>query len=276
MKTDAKIAGPVAIVTGGTHDIGRATVSLLSESGWQVVFQGRSESEGRELEATRLGLIYVAGDLVEESTIRRLVARAEELGDGRIAGLVNNAAVGVRRRFEDCHASDWGRLFSINARSAFLVTRHALKGLRAGPGLVVSISSVTGNGGEDGLSVYCASKASMIGLAKALAIELGEEARFNVLCLGQIATRMMARRSRRPISSRRRPAASRCSVLQRRAKSPRPFRFFFCLDRPSSTVTPSPSTAGIVGIAPAKPRKVRGKSKGDSIGIGAQQVDTGG
>jgi NAD(P)-dependent dehydrogenase (short-subunit alcohol dehydrogenase family) len=188
-----EIAGPVAIVTGGTHGIGRASVEHLSQSGWRVIFQGRSEAEGRALEATRPGLSYVPGDLREDDTIKRLIARAEEVGEGRIAGLVNNAGAGIRRRFEDCDASDWDNLFAINARSAFLVTRAALKGLRAARGSVVFISSVAGAGGESGLSVYCATKAALIGLAKALAIELGEEVRFNVLCPGQIATRMMAR-----------------------------------------------------------------------------------
>jgi len=59
-------------------------------------------------------------------------------------------------------------------------------------GSVVFISSVAGGGGESGLSIYSASKAALIGFAKTLAIELGEEVRFNVLCPGQIATRMMA------------------------------------------------------------------------------------
>ena len=55
------------------------------------------------------------------------------------------------------------------------------------------------SGGEDGLSVYCATKAALIGLAKALAVELGQEVRFNVLCPGQIATRMMARVVETPV-----------------------------------------------------------------------------
>ena len=55
------------------------------------------------------------------------------------------------------------------------------------------VASVAGAGGEEDLSIYCASKAALIGLAKALAVELGHEVRFNVVCPGQIATRMMAR-----------------------------------------------------------------------------------
>jgi NAD(P)-dependent dehydrogenase (short-subunit alcohol dehydrogenase family) len=184
---------PVAIVTGGTHGIGRATVSELSQAGWLIAFQGRSEIEGREIAAGREGLCYVPGDLADERTIRSLVACAEDLGKGRIDGLVSNAGVGGRKRFEDCDASDWDQLFAINARAAFLVTRAALAGLRMARGSVAFISSVAGgSGGESGLSIYSASKAALIGFAKTLAIELGEEVRFNVLCPGQIATRMMA------------------------------------------------------------------------------------
>jgi NAD(P)-dependent dehydrogenase (short-subunit alcohol dehydrogenase family) len=193
MNSAARPARPVAIVTGGTHGIGRACVELLVHSGWHVVFQGRSADAGLALEERLPGSSYVSGDLTEEETVRRLVARAEELGGGRIAGLVNNAGIGIRKPFEDCRASDWDTLFAINARSAFLATREALKGLRAARGSVVFVSSVAGSGGEDGLSVYCATKAALIGLAKALAIELGREVRFNVLCPGQIATRIMAR-----------------------------------------------------------------------------------
>ena len=172
MNDDTRNAsGRVAIVTGGTHGIGRATVETLARAGWRVVFQGRSEKEGRELAASNTALRYVPGDITEEATIRRLVACAEELGDGRIAGLVNNAGVGVRKRFEDCDASDWDRLFAINARSAFLVTRAALKGLRAARGAAVFISSVAGSGGEDGLSIYSATKAALIGLALTRVIE---------------------------------------------------------------------------------------------------------
>lgn len=189
---------PVAIVTGGTHGIGRAAVAHLHAGGWAVVFQGRSEEEGRSLAMEVPGSIFVPGDITQDKTVERLVARAEELGEGRIDGLVNNAGSALRRRFEESDGSDWDRLFAVNSRSAFMVTRAALAGLRLARGSVVFISSVAGRGGEDGLSIYCASKAALIGFAQALAVELAEEVRFNVLCPGQIATRMMARVTESP------------------------------------------------------------------------------
>jgi NAD(P)-dependent dehydrogenase (short-subunit alcohol dehydrogenase family) len=191
-------AAPVAVVTGGTHGIGRACVEMLSSAGWQVVFQGRSEQEGRDLEAGGPDREYIGGDITQDETVQRLIAAAMMRGDGAIAGLVNNAGTGLRRRFAACGADDWDRLFAINARSAFLVTRAALDGLTAARGSVVFVSSIAGSGGEEELSIYCATKAALIGFSKALAIELGHAIRFNVICPGQIATRMMARVTEQP------------------------------------------------------------------------------
>jgi len=184
---------PVAIVTGGTHGIGRATAETLVAAGWQVVVQGRSTDAGDALAAAHPAVSFVPGDITDPAVVDRLVAQAETLGDGRIAGLVNNAGRGLRRPFAECDAADWDDVFAVNTRSAFLVTRRALSALRAGHGSVAFVASVAGAGGEEDLAIYCASKAALIGLAKALAVELGHEIRFNVVCPGQIATRMMAR-----------------------------------------------------------------------------------
>jgi len=84
-------------------------------------------------------------------------------------------------------------VLAVNARSTFLFIRHALEGLRRGRGSVVNIASIAGKTGEEGLAVYCASKAAVIGLTQALALEFGEEVRFNAVCPGQIETRMMGK-----------------------------------------------------------------------------------
>lgn len=177
------------IITGGTHGIGRACVELLAPSG--VVFTGRDVAAGETL-ALRSGAHFVPGDVAEESDARRVVDAALSRGNGRLSGLVNNAGMSRRVPFLEATPEDWDGVMNVNARSVFLFTRWALAGLRAGKGSVVNIASIAGWTGEEGLAVYCASKAAVIGMTKALALEFGDEVRFNAICPGQIDTRMMA------------------------------------------------------------------------------------
>ncbi|WP_448955514.1 SDR family NAD(P)-dependent oxidoreductase [Labrys neptuniae] len=181
------------IVTGATHGIGRACVERLAADGHAVLATGRDREAGAELAALGPGISFVPGDVSSEADCRRVVEAALELGGGAIRGLVNNAGMSKRIAFDDATGADWDEVIAVNARSAFLFTRHALAGLRQGGGSVVNIASVAGKAGEEGLALYCASKAAVIGMTQALALEFGEEVRFNAVCPGQIDTRMMAR-----------------------------------------------------------------------------------
>jgi 3-oxoacyl-[acyl-carrier protein] reductase len=181
------------IVTGGTHGIGRACVERLARDGHRIVFTGRDRDAGTQLEGATPGATYIAGDVAVEADSRRAVDAALSAGNGRIDGLVNNAGMASRVAFAECAASDWDELMAVNARGAFLFTRFALQGLIAAKGAVVNVSSVAGKGGEEGLAIYCASKAALIGFTQALALEFGESVRFNAVCPGPVATRMMGR-----------------------------------------------------------------------------------
>jgi NAD(P)-dependent dehydrogenase (short-subunit alcohol dehydrogenase family) len=179
------------IVTGGTHGIGRACVERLAPRG--VVFTGRDVAAGEALAAGVPGVHFVPGDVGREEDCRRVVESALARAGGRLDGLVNNAGMGRRIDFATATCEDWDVVMDVNARSAFLFTRFALAGLRAGRGSVVNVASVAGKVGEEELAVYCASKAAIIGMTQALALEFGAEVRFNAICPGQIDTRMMAK-----------------------------------------------------------------------------------
>jgi NAD(P)-dependent dehydrogenase (short-subunit alcohol dehydrogenase family) len=181
------------IVTGGTHGIGRACVERLARDGRQVVFMGRDERAGNEIASVHEDALYVPGDVSSEADCRRVVEIAAALHGGRIDGLVNNAGMSRRIDFATASVGDWDELMRVNARSAFLFTSLSLQGLRAAGGSVVNMASVAGMVGEEGLAIYCASKASVIGMTQALALEYGEAVRFNCVCPGQIETRMMER-----------------------------------------------------------------------------------
>jgi len=186
--------GPrVHLVTGGTHGIGAACVRRLAGDGGRVVFTGRDRAAGEALAAAVEGSHFEPGDASDEADCKRAVAVALEIGGGQLHGLVSNAGTSARQRFEDATLADWNRVMTVNTTSAFLLARHALAGLRAGKGSVVMVSSIAGLVGEEGLAIYTASKAALIGLTRALALEYGSEVRFNAICPGQIATRMMER-----------------------------------------------------------------------------------
>lgn len=179
------------IVTGGTQGIGTATVEKLVSLGHPVVFTGRDQAAGARLAASLPNCTFFAGDVLNEDDCSKVVAAALQLGDGKLAGLVNNAGMSGRKAFVETSQQEWDRLFAVNTRSAFFYTKHALPGLIAGRGAVVNVSSIAGKVGEQGLATYCASKAALLGLTQALALEYGGQVRFNAVCPGQIATRMM-------------------------------------------------------------------------------------
>jgi len=182
-----------AIVTGGTHGIGRACVERLTEDGFAVVFAGRDREAGAEVERAVPGSLHVPTDVTSGDDLAALVATALERGEGQIAALVNAAGQARRVAFGDSEVADWDAIFAVNSRAVYQVTRLALDGLIAGRGSVATISSVAGHVGEEGLALYAASKAALIAFTESLALEFGHVVRFNVVCPGQIATRMMAR-----------------------------------------------------------------------------------
>lgn len=181
------------IVTGGTRGIGLAAARILAARGETVLITGRDAAVGEAAAAELPGARFLLADAGKTEDCARVVAAAMEMGGGRITGLVNNAGIARRCAFGDSTLEDWDNIFGVNARGVFDMTRQALPGLRAGRGSVVNIASIAGYVGEEGLAVYTAAKAAVIGLTRALALELGREVRFNAVCPGQIATRMMQR-----------------------------------------------------------------------------------
>ena len=179
------------IITGGTHGIGRATAEVLASQGKPVLITGRDEESGAETARQIPGAEFMRADIADEADCRAVAQRAMEVSGGQISGLVNNAGIGKRQKFQSSTLADWDTVMNINARGTYLMTRLTLEGLIAARGAVVNVSSIAGRAGEEELALYTASKAAVIGLTQALALELGHLVRFNAVCPGQIATRMM-------------------------------------------------------------------------------------
>ena len=184
----ARFDGRVALVTGAgsPSGIGFATARRLAEDGATVAIASttdRIHDRVAELRATGLDATGHVGDLMVEGTAERLVAAVVGDHGGRLDILVNNAgmvAVGAAEESSEILAMDpaeWERGIARNLGIAFRVTRAALPALiAAGRGRIVFVSSVTGPlVSNPGSAVYGAAKAGIVGLVRALAIEVGRQ-----------------------------------------------------------------------------------------------------
>jgi 2-hydroxycyclohexanecarboxyl-CoA dehydrogenase len=194
--------GRTAIVTGAgsARGIGRETCLRLAAAGWSVGaldLDGSAARETAEL-AARAGdgqAVGIACDVTARDQVDAAVAAVErELPP--VAALVNNAGLTAPTRFADIDEEEWDRIFDVNVRGLFLVTRRVLPGLiERGHGRIVNLSSVSAvrGGGVFGGAHYSAAKAAVLGLTRALAREVGPSGiTCNALAPGLIATDITA------------------------------------------------------------------------------------
>lgn len=191
-----RLAGQVAIVTGGSRGIGRAIALAMGGEGATVVLAARSaEKLAETAEAVRQAggqAEPVVTELTEEASIKNLVAVTRERF-GRLDILVNNAGITHSARLEETCTEDWDRCWAVNARAPFILCREALPLLEASPAAtIVNVSSVVGVKGYPLQSAYTASKHAMRGMTISLAEELrGTNVRVHVICPGGVDTDMV-------------------------------------------------------------------------------------
>jgi NAD(P)-dependent dehydrogenase (short-subunit alcohol dehydrogenase family) len=191
-----RLAGKVALISGGARGIGAATARLFAREGARVVIGDLLEAEGRRIEAELAApdgrALYVPLDVTNESDWVRAVATAGTRF-GRLDILVNNAGIGGGGRLEDTRVEDWNRVMDVNAKGVFLGTKAAIPALRgAGGGSIVNISSQLGLVGMDDSSPqYQASKGAVRLLTKLTALQYAKERiRANSVHPGPIITPM--------------------------------------------------------------------------------------
>jgi NAD(P)-dependent dehydrogenase (short-subunit alcohol dehydrogenase family) len=188
-------APSVALVTGATSGIGRATSILLSERGLVVAAAGRDRTRLGELERQTDGrIVPFPCDLVEPGAAERLVeAVVGKLGG--LSGLVNAAGILEPGGAEATSLEAFDRTMDINVRSVFALSRAALPALRAAaPSAIVNVSSVAGLRPFPGLLAYCVSKAAVDHMTRCMAIELApERVRVNAVDPGVVVTELHRR-----------------------------------------------------------------------------------
>jgi NAD(P)-dependent dehydrogenase (short-subunit alcohol dehydrogenase family) len=185
-----RLAGKVALITGGASGIGEATVRLFAQEGAAVVIAD-VDARGREV-AADLGAraAFVTCDVSREADVAGAIAEAVKRF-GRLDCLFNNAGYGgVGGKIEDVTAVGFDETLGVLLRGPFLGMKHAAPVMkRQGGGSIISTASVAGLRAGYGPHVYSAAKAAVIHLTRTVSMELGEHnVRVNCICPGGIAT----------------------------------------------------------------------------------------
>jgi NAD(P)-dependent dehydrogenase (short-subunit alcohol dehydrogenase family) len=190
-----RVSGKVAIVTGATSGIGRATAVLLAREGASVVAAGRRAELGAELveqlTAEGLPIRFVATDVAQRRGCERLVQAAVD-AFGRLDIVVNNAAQLLYRGVEDCTEEEWDEVIDTNLKSVYLVCHDSIPHLRAaGGGAIVNVASVHAYATMDHMAPYAASKGAIVSLSRQMAIDYTQDRiRVNALIVGAVDTAM--------------------------------------------------------------------------------------
>jgi 3-oxoacyl-[acyl-carrier protein] reductase len=208
------------IVTGGSRGLGLAIVRRLICGGYCAIAVARQmndqlastiEQVERSQQHQRGSLQFLPFDLADVEEIPRVVKKLRREG-GPIYGLVNNAALGSDGALAIMHNSQIEQLIRVNTLSPIVLTKYVVRHMMAdGGGRVVNVASIVGSTGYSGLSVYSATKASLIGFTRSLAREVGRRG----VTVNAVAPGFMDTAMTQGMDGERRQQVARRSALRR-------------------------------------------------------------
>ena len=191
-----KLQDRVALITGGSSGIGRATAVAMAREGAKVALTARRAERCQEAVEAIEGMggeaLALPGDVANAEHVEALVAAAVERWDRLDIAVANAGINGVFAPIEDITPEEWDQTHDINVRGTFLTAKYAIPHLREqGGGSIVNISSVNGNRifSNFGFTSYSCSKAAQVAFTKMAAVELAQwDIRINVVCPGATKT----------------------------------------------------------------------------------------
>ena len=190
-----RLSGRVAFITGGGTGIGRACAILFAREGASVAIAGRRQEPlnavVHEIESAGGKALALVCDVADRKSVDAAISAVLKKFE-RLDTVVNNAGAVVVATAEDTSDDDWNRLLAINLTGTFLVSRAALPYLRAaGGGAIVNIGSILGIVARTQRAAYCAAKAGVTGLTKAMALDHAhDKIRVNCVCPSLIETEL--------------------------------------------------------------------------------------
>lgn len=172
------LSGKVALVTGGSKGLGKAMARGLAEAGADIVISSRTESELKQaladiLEGTPRRGTYIPADMSKRADVRRLAEQAIA-AFGRIDILINNAGTNKPQAIDEISDETWDAVMEINLNSIMALSRAIVPEMKKRRwGRIIHISSIMGIVSKEKRNVYSATKTALIGLARAMALDLG-------------------------------------------------------------------------------------------------------